>query len=74
MIRIFIKIINNKEDEKVKIPKLEVLEGAFSDKDYIAPSYINISNPKYLEIDNTYYSSLIIVNYHREQSDLILKN
>ncbi len=71
---IFIKIVNNKENKNIEIPKLEVFEGSFSDKDYIAPSYINISNPKYLEIDNTYYSSLLIVNYYREQSDLILKN
>ena len=53
---------------------LEIYEGIFCTEDYIAPSYINISNPKYIEIDNTYYSSLIIVNYYREYSDLILKN
>ena len=37
-------------------------------------SYINISNPKYFEIDNNYYSTLIIINYFREQQDLILKS
>ena len=49
-------------------------KGFFSDKDYIAPSYINNTNPKYLEIDNIYYSTLIIINYSREQVDLILKD
>lgn len=48
--------------------------GIFSDKDYLSPSYINISNPKYFEIDNNYYSTLIIINYFREQQDLILKS
>ena len=42
-------------------------------KDEICPSYINVQNPKYLEIDNLYYSGLIIVNYYREQTDLLLK-
>ena len=31
-------------------------------------------NPKYLEIDNVFYSTLIIINYNREQDDLILKD
>ena len=31
-------------------------------------------NPKYLEIDNVFYSTLIIINYNREQEDLILKD
>lgn len=33
-----------------------------------------MQNPKYLEIDNLFYSSLIVVNYYREQTDLLLKN
>ena len=33
-----------------------------------------MQNPKYLEIDNLYYSSLLVVNYYREQTDLLLKN
>ena len=53
---------------------MEFKEGAFYDKDFIAPSYINLNNPKYMEIDEIYYSTLIGVNYYREQSDLILKN
>ena len=33
-----------------------------------------MQNPKYLEIDNFFYASLIVVNYYREQTDLLLKN
>lgn len=33
-----------------------------------------MKNPKYFEIDNLYYSTLIVVNYYREQTDLLLKN
>jgi len=49
-------------------------EGNFTYKDYISGSYINNKNPKYLEINNVFYSSLIVVNYYREYTDLILKN
>ncbi|MBP3501931.1 MAG: ATP-binding protein [Clostridia bacterium] len=31
-------------------------------------------NPKYLEIDNVFYSTLLVINYSREQNDLILKD
>lgn len=50
------------------------LQGVMTKKDEIAPSYINLTNPKYIEIDNNYYSTLIIVNYFREQTELILKS
>ena len=53
--------------------KIEFYEGTFSDIDHISPSYINLNNPKYIEIDNTYYSTLLIVNYYKEQSELLLK-
>ena len=43
-------------------------------KDFISPSYINLNNPKFLEIDNYFYSGIIITNYFREQTDLILKS
>jgi hypothetical protein len=52
---------------------MEFEKGVISNKDNIAPAYINILNPKYIEIDNTYYSGIIIVNYYREYDDLILK-
>ena len=48
-------------------------DGIFSDLDYIAPSYINLNNPKFIEIDETFYSTLLCVDYFREQNDLILK-
>ena len=50
------------------------LDGIYTDKDYLAPSYINFSNPKYAEVDGIYYSTLIITNYSRENYDLLLKN
>lgn len=50
------------------------LDGIYTDKDYLAPSYINFSNPKYVEVDGIYYSTLIITNYSRENYDLLLKN
>ena len=70
------KLIKNKNKEKnnKKTNKLEFLEGCFSEKDLLAPSYINLSNPKYIEIDNNYYSSLLLINYFREQNELILKS
>lgn len=48
-------------------------DGIFQEKDEISPAYINLRNPKYMEIDNMYYSGIIIVNYYREYKDLILK-
>jgi len=33
-----------------------------------------LQNPKYIEIDNLYYAGVIITNYYREQTDIILKN
>ena len=44
--------------------------GLFQEIDEISPSYINLKNPKYIEIDEKYYSGIIIANYYRE---LILK-
>ena len=40
----------------------------------MAPGYINNRNPKYLEIDGKYYSGIIVIDYYREYSDIILKN
>ena len=50
------------------------MKGVYSEKDFIAPSYINFSNPKYVEIDGILFSTLIIVDYGRENYDLLLKN
>lgn len=38
------------------------------------PGYISIKNPKYLEIDNNYYSGLIVIDYNKENEDIILKS
>ncbi len=32
-----------------------------------------MENPKFIEIDNLYYGGLIVVNYYREQTDILLK-
>lgn len=52
----------------------EIEKGVFKNTDYISPAYIDIKNPKYIEIDGIKYSGLMIVNYNREQNELILKN
>ena len=64
-----IKKINNKEKNKIKLN-----EGFFYEKDFISPTYINLKNPKFLEIDDYFYSGIIIVNYYREYNELILKS
>lgn len=33
-----------------------------------------MKNPKFLEIDNLFYSGLIVVNYYREVNDILLKS
>lgn len=58
--------------EKNKI--LEIMQGTISKKDEIYPTYINLNNPKYIEIEDNYFSSLLIINYYHEQNDLLLKN
>lgn len=52
---------------------LNILEGAFSRIHKILPSYISERNPKYLEINNSFLSCLIIVDYSPKQFDLIYK-
>lgn len=54
--------------------KYEFFKGTIKNKDIIAPSYISTLNPKYVEIDNMYYSSILVVDYYKEYNDLILKN
>lgn len=52
----------------------QLYKGMITEKDMISPSYINMSNPKFIEINGIYYSSLLVVNYNREHSDLLLKD
>jgi len=52
---------------------IKKIQGIFTKKDEIAPAYVNVKNPKYIEIDNIFYSGLIVVNYNRENTELILK-
>ena len=68
-----LKLIIKKENYNKKKNKNEI-KGIFNKKDLISPSYINLNNPKYIEIDNLYYSNLIITNYYHEQNDLLLKS
>ena len=43
-------------------------------KDLLAPAYVDNQNPRYFEIDNMYFIGLIVVDYYREYTDIILKN
>ena len=61
------------KNKLLKKDENKFLEGSFNNNDFISPSYINLKNPKYIEIDGIYYSSFLIINYFREQNDLILK-
>ena len=61
--------MNNKQKEIIELEK-----GNFKDIDYISPAYIDKRNPKYIDIDGIKYSGLLIINYNREQTELILKN
>ena len=73
MIKILNKIKNKIKKENNKKIINNKREGEISDNDIIAPAYINLNNPKYLEIDNLYYAGLMIVNYYREQDDILLR-
>ena len=68
------EIIKNLFSKEVEKNDIKFLDGSVNIKDEIAPSYINMKNPKYIEIDNLFFSGLIVVNYYREQEDLILKS
>ena len=57
-----------------KNKKNNFYDGIFKNTDFILPSYINLNNPNFIEIDKMFYSGIIIVNYYREQTELLLKN
>ena len=46
------EIIKNLFSKEVEKNDVNFLDGSVNIKDEIAPSYINIKNPKYIEIDN----------------------
>jgi len=72
--KLFNKKNKDKKINKNKKDNLIFYEGIFSEKDKISPTYVNTENYKYIEIDDVFYSSILIVNYFREQEDIILKN
>lgn len=51
-----------------------LLKGAINLKDKLAPSYINLTNPKYMEVNGKYFAGLLIVDYYREYSEIIFRN
>ena len=65
--------INKIRKNKIK-EKDNFYTGTINEKDNISPAYINLENPKYIEIEDIYYSGLIVVNYYREQTDILLKS
>ena len=50
------------------------LDGTVCFKDKLAPSYINTTNPRYIEIDNYFYSGILIIDYYREYNEIIFRN
>ena len=57
----------------MKKKEKNIKEGFFKKEDLISPAYINTKNPKYIEIDNIFYSGIIFANYSRENTELLLK-
>ena len=51
------KIINKKNN------KINFYDGVFKKLDFILPSYINLNNPNFIEIDKTFNSRIIIEKY-----------
>ena len=52
----------------------EILKGAFSIKDRLSPTSVDNTNPRFLMIDDMYYSGIILVDYYREYDEIIFKN
>lgn len=64
------QIKQTKESENIT----DFYSGIMSSKDKIAPGYINLRNPRYLEIDGKFCGGVLVIDYYREISDLLLKN
>ena len=58
----------------IKTKKLNnnVILKPHSEADLQCSSYIDFSNPKYVCVDEGYYSSILIINYSREMEELFL--
>lgn len=50
------------------------LKGTISTKDKLAPSFMNFTNPQFVEIDGKFYAGLLIVDYYREYSEIVFRN
>ena len=50
------------------------LDGSINFKDRLAPSYIDTTNPRFLEIDNFFYAGILVIDYYREYNEIIFKN
>ena len=50
------------------------LDGSIKFKDKLAPSYIDTTNPRFLEIDNFFYAGILVIDYYREYNEIIFKN
>ncbi len=50
-----------------------ILNCSYSDSDTICSSFINFENPRYIEIDGSYYASLLVINYSREMEKAFLE-
>ena len=68
------KFLKNRLKKNEEKSGWEIYEGAIKEIDVISPTYINLNNPKYIEINETYYSGIIINNYNREYENIILKD
>ena len=49
------KIIKNLKNEE---NSWEIYKGAIKSEDEISPTYINLNNPKYIEINETFFSGI----------------
>ncbi len=52
----------------------EFLNGGISLKDKISPAFIDSTNPRYLQIEEGFYSGILIIDYYREYDEIIFKN
>lgn len=63
-------LISSKSEAKSSI----IYDGQNTVLDKITPSYVDITNPKYIVIDDYYISSLLIVDYSKEMQSVFFKS